>query len=79
VVAHAFNPSTRGRDRRISEFEASLVYKLSPGQPGLQRNPASKQQQQQQQQKFRKQKPTKQQKQEQQSTNSRPGISCLQH
>jgi hypothetical protein len=30
VVAHAFNPSTRGgRGRRISEFEASLVYRVS--------------------------------------------------
>ena len=30
VVVHAFNPSTQeGRDRRISEFEASLVYKVS--------------------------------------------------
>jgi hypothetical protein len=28
VVAHAFNPS-RGRGRWISEFEASLVYKVS--------------------------------------------------
>jgi hypothetical protein len=28
VVAHAFNTS-RGRGRRISEFEASLVYKVS--------------------------------------------------
>jgi hypothetical protein len=29
MVAHAFNPSTHsgGRGRRISEFEASLVYK----------------------------------------------------
>jgi hypothetical protein len=41
VVAHAFNPSTRGR--QISEFEASLVYK---GQDrtarAMQRNPVSK-------------------------------------
>jgi hypothetical protein len=36
VVVHAFNPSTRGggggrggRGRRISEFKASLVYKVS--------------------------------------------------
>jgi hypothetical protein len=28
VVAHAFNPST-GRGRQISEFEGSLVYKVS--------------------------------------------------
>jgi hypothetical protein len=39
VVAHAFNPSTRGggRGRRISEFEASLVYKVSSR--ATQRNP----------------------------------------
>jgi hypothetical protein len=46
VVAHAFNPSTRegGRGRQISEFEASLVYRVSSrtaratqrNQPGLQ-------------------------------------------
>jgi hypothetical protein len=29
VVAHAFIPSRGGRGRRISEFEASLVYKVS--------------------------------------------------
>jgi hypothetical protein len=29
VVVHAFNPSTGGRGRQISEFEASLVYKVS--------------------------------------------------
>jgi hypothetical protein len=29
VVAHAFNPSTPSRGRQISEFEASLVYKVS--------------------------------------------------
>jgi predicted porin len=30
VVAHTFNPSTQeARGRRISEFEASLVYKVS--------------------------------------------------
>jgi hypothetical protein len=28
-VAHAFNPSLGGRGRQISEFEASLVYKVS--------------------------------------------------
>jgi hypothetical protein len=32
-----------GRGRRISEFEASLVYKVSsPGQPGLYRETLSK-------------------------------------
>jgi hypothetical protein len=31
VVAHAFNPNTwEARGRQISEFEASLVYKVSP-------------------------------------------------
>ena len=31
LVAHAFNPSTweAGRGRQISEFKASLVYKVS--------------------------------------------------
>jgi hypothetical protein len=29
VVAHAFNPSTREAGRQISEFEASLVYRVS--------------------------------------------------
>jgi hypothetical protein len=30
MVAHSFNPSTQGgRGRQISEFEASLVYKVS--------------------------------------------------
>jgi hypothetical protein len=39
------------RDRRISEFEASLVYKVSSRTArAVQRNPVSKQQQQQQQQ-----------------------------
>ena len=29
VVVHAFNPNTQeGRGRRISEFEASLIYKV---------------------------------------------------
>jgi hypothetical protein len=41
VVAHAFNPSTwEGRGRRISEFEASLVYKMSSRTArATQRNP----------------------------------------
>jgi hypothetical protein len=29
VVTHAFNPSTEGIHRRISEFKASLVYRAS--------------------------------------------------
>jgi hypothetical protein len=40
MVAHAFNPS---RGRRISEFEASLVYKVSSRTASVtQRNPVSK-------------------------------------
>jgi hypothetical protein len=44
VVAHAFNPSIgRGRGRQISEFEASLVYKVSSRTARvIQRNPVSK-------------------------------------
>jgi hypothetical protein len=39
VVAHAFNPC---RGRRISEFEASLVYKVSSRTArAIQRNPVS--------------------------------------
>jgi hypothetical protein len=42
VVVHAFNPST-GRGRQISEFEASLVYKVSSRiARAIQRNPVSK-------------------------------------
>jgi hypothetical protein len=46
VVAHAFNPSTwGGRGRRISEFEASLVYRVSSRTARItQRNPVSKNQ-----------------------------------
>jgi hypothetical protein len=44
VVVHAFNPSTQeARGRRISEFEASLVYKVtSRTARAIQRNPVSK-------------------------------------
>jgi hypothetical protein len=43
-VAHAFNPSTGGgRGRWISEFKASLVYKVSSRTArAIQRNPVSK-------------------------------------
>jgi hypothetical protein len=42
VVAHAFNPS---RSRLISEFEASLVYKVSSRTArAIQRNPVLKNQ-----------------------------------
>jgi hypothetical protein len=47
VVAHAFNPSAREAEalRRISEFEASLVYKVSSRTArAIQRNPVSKNQ-----------------------------------
>jgi hypothetical protein len=46
VVAHAFNPQHSGdRGRRISEFEASLVYKVSSRTArATQRNPVSKNQ-----------------------------------
>jgi hypothetical protein len=43
VVVHAFNPSSKGgRGRPISEFEASLVYKVSSRTArAIQRNPVS--------------------------------------
>jgi hypothetical protein len=46
VVAHDFNPSTLGgRGRWISEFEASLVYRVSSRTArAIQRNPVSKNQ-----------------------------------
>jgi hypothetical protein len=46
MVAHAFNPSTwECRGRRISEFKASLVYKVSSRTAtAIQRNPVSKNQ-----------------------------------
>jgi hypothetical protein len=55
VVAHAFNPSTReaSRGRQISEFEASLVYKVSSRTArAIQRNPVSKNQKQKQKKKW---------------------------
>jgi hypothetical protein len=44
VVVHTFDPSTQGgRGRRISEFEASLVYRVSSRRVrAIQRNPVSK-------------------------------------
>ena len=45
MVVHAFNPSTeaRGRGRQISEFVASLVYRVSSrASRDTQRNPVSK-------------------------------------
>ena len=59
MVAHTFNPSTweaeRHRGRRISEFEASLVYKLSSRTArAIQRNPVSKNQKKEKKEKKRK-------------------------
>jgi hypothetical protein len=51
VVVHTFNPSTQEAEagRQISEFEASLVYRVSSRTArAIQRNPVSKTQQQQQ-------------------------------
>jgi hypothetical protein len=51
VVAHAFNPSTweAERGRRISEFKAILVYKVSSRTArATQRNPVSKNKKQKQ-------------------------------
>jgi hypothetical protein len=44
MVAHTFNPQhLGGRGRRISEFEVSLVYKVSSRTARtIQRNPVSK-------------------------------------
>jgi hypothetical protein len=59
-VAHAFNPSTREAEaeaRRISEFEASLVYKVnSRTARAIQRNPVSKTKQNKKNKKTKKQK-----------------------
>jgi hypothetical protein len=59
-VAHAFNPCT-GRGRRVSEFEASLVYQVSSRTArATQRKPVSKKQKQKTQQNKTKQNKTKQ-------------------
>jgi hypothetical protein len=61
MVAHAFDPSTQEEEagRRISEFEASLVYRVSSRTArATQRNPVSKKQKQKQ----KKQNKTKQNK-----------------
>jgi hypothetical protein len=60
VVVHAFNPS-RGRGRWISEFEASLVYRVSSRTARTtQRNPVSKNKTKQNKTKQNKNKPTNQ-------------------
>ena len=52
MVVHAFNPSSQeGRSRQISEFEASLVYKVSfRTARATQRNPVSKKRKEKQKQ-----------------------------
>jgi hypothetical protein len=63
LVAHAFNPNTGGRGRRISEFKASLVYKVSSRTAkALQRNPVSKNQKKKRKEKKRKEKKRKEKK-----------------
>jgi hypothetical protein len=55
VVAHVFNPSTWEAEagRRISEFEASLVYQVSSRTArATQRNPVSKKTKKKKQKKF---------------------------
>jgi hypothetical protein len=60
VVAHTCNPSMGGRGRRISEFKASLVYRVSSRTTrATQKNPDSKNQNQNKTKK-QKNKPTKQ-------------------
>jgi hypothetical protein len=55
-----------GRGRRISEFKASLIYKVSFRTPrAIQRNPVSKKQKEKQTNKQTKNQPTKQQQQQQ--------------
>jgi hypothetical protein len=56
VMTHAFNPSTLGgRGRRISEFEASLVYKVSSRTArAIQRNYVSKKKKKKERKKERK-------------------------
>jgi hypothetical protein len=57
VVAHAFNPS---RGRRISEFEDSLVYKLSSRTArDIQRNPVLKKKKKKRKKERKKQNKTK--------------------
>jgi hypothetical protein len=42
--AHLLSQHLGGRGRQISEFEASLVYRISPGQPGYTEKPCLKKQ-----------------------------------
>jgi hypothetical protein len=54
-VAQAFNPSRLGRGRRISEFKASLVYKVSSRTArAIERNPVLKNQNQKKKKKKKK-------------------------
>lgn len=48
VIAYTFNPSTleAERGKRISELEATLIYRVSPGQPGSTEKPCLEKNQQ---------------------------------
>ena len=71
----AFNPSTRSRGRWISEFEASLVYKVSSRTArATQRNPVLKNQKKKKKKK-KERKKEKDQRQVTASTASSPHIS----
>ena len=60
MVAHAFNPSPQEAVRRISEFEASLVYSVgSRTARATQRNPITKKKKKKKKKKKFKRKPTK--------------------
>jgi hypothetical protein len=72
MVTHAFNPSTQEADRgrRISEFEASLVYRVSSRTArATQRNPVSKNQNQKQTKKKKNPNQTNKQKTKQTKSN----------
>jgi hypothetical protein len=83
VVAHAFNPSTspRGRGRWISEFEASLVYRVSSRTArATQRNPVSKnkkRKEKKRKEKKRKEKKRKEKKRRSQGSQSQPQNQAL--
>jgi hypothetical protein len=82
MVAHAFNPRhLGGRGRRISEFEASLVYRVSSRTArAIQRNPVlknkqtNKQKQQQQKNSFTIPEGTHLQSSMQDATKGQPGL-----
>jgi hypothetical protein len=70
VVAHAFNPSTLGgRGRWISEYEASLVYRVSSMTArATQRNPVSREKKKKRKEKKRKEKKRKEKKRKEEET-----------